>query len=77
MDNIVVVRGGGDLATGVIHKLHRCNIKVVVLECEQNMKRPTGRNPVKAISIQKSRKHGMRNRRNSTSVLSACCTLSD
>ena len=34
MDNIVVVRGGGDLATGVIHKLHRCNIKVVVLECE-------------------------------------------
>ena len=34
MDNIVVVRGGGDLATGVIHKLHRCNIKVVVLECK-------------------------------------------
>lgn len=33
MNNIVVVRGGGDLATGVIHKLHRCNIKVVVLEC--------------------------------------------
>ena len=32
MDNIVVVRGAGDLATGVIHKLHRCNIKVVALE---------------------------------------------
>ena len=31
---------------------------LVVLECEQNMKRPSGRNPVKAISIQKSRKHG-------------------
>ena len=25
MDNIVIVRGGGDLASGVIHKLHRCN----------------------------------------------------
>ena len=50
---------------------------LVVLECEQNMKRPSGRNPVKAISIQKSRKHGMRNRRNCTSMLSACCTLSD
>ena len=32
MDNIVVVRGAGDLATGVIHKLRRCNIKVVALE---------------------------------------------
>ena len=31
---------------------------LVVLECEQNMKRPSGRNPVKAISIHKSRKHG-------------------
>lgn len=30
---IVVVRGGGDIATGVIHKLHRCGFKVVVLEC--------------------------------------------
>ena len=34
MDNIVIVRCGGDLASGVIHKLHRCNIKVLVLECE-------------------------------------------
>ena len=34
MNNIVIVRGGGDLASGVIHKLHRCNIKVLVLECE-------------------------------------------
>lgn len=32
MDNIVVVRGAGDLATGVIHKLNRCNIKVIALE---------------------------------------------
>ncbi|OGO79406.1 MAG: molybdenum hydroxylase [Clostridiales bacterium GWB2_37_7] len=31
-DDIVVVRGGGDLATGTIQKLHRCGFKVLVLE---------------------------------------------
>lgn len=31
-DSLVVVRGGGDLATGTIHKLHRCGFPVVVLE---------------------------------------------
>ncbi|MDF2839686.1 MAG: selenium-dependent molybdenum hydroxylase system protein YqeB family [Clostridia bacterium] len=31
-DEIVVVRGGGDLATGTIHRLHRCGFKVLVLE---------------------------------------------
>lgn len=30
---IVVFRGGGDIATGAIHKLHRSGFKVVVLEC--------------------------------------------
>lgn len=30
--DIVVVRGGGDLATGVIQKLHRSGIRVLVLE---------------------------------------------
>lgn len=30
--NIIVVRGGGDLATGTIHKLHRSGFKVLVLE---------------------------------------------
>lgn len=30
--NIVVVRGGGDIATGVIQKLHRAGFKVLVLE---------------------------------------------
>lgn len=30
--NIIVVRGGGDLASGVIHRLYRCGYKVVVLE---------------------------------------------
>ena len=29
---IVVVRGGGDLASGTIWKLHRCGYKVLVLE---------------------------------------------
>lgn len=33
-EDIVVVRGGGDIATGTIHKLHRCGFKVVVLEIE-------------------------------------------
>lgn len=32
LDDIVVVRGGGDLATGVIQKFYRAGIKVLVLE---------------------------------------------
>ena len=31
----VVVRGGGDLATGVIHKLYQCGFEVIILECAQ------------------------------------------
>ena len=31
----VIVRGGGDLATGTIHCLHQCGFKVLVLEVEQ------------------------------------------
>lgn len=31
-NEIVVVRGGGDLATGTIQKLHRCGFRVLVLE---------------------------------------------
>lgn len=31
-DRLVVVRGGGDLATGTIHRLFRCGFPVVVLE---------------------------------------------
>lgn len=34
-DDIIVVRGGGDLATGVIQKLHRAGIRVLVLETAQ------------------------------------------
>ena len=29
----LIVRGGGDLASGVIHRLHRCGYQVLVLEC--------------------------------------------
>lgn len=32
MNNLVVVRGGGDLATGTIYKLNRCGFPVLVLE---------------------------------------------
>jgi len=31
---IVIVRGGGDIASGIIHRLHRAGFKVVVLEIE-------------------------------------------
>ena len=31
-ENIVIVRGGGDLASGTIHRLHRCGYRLVVLE---------------------------------------------
>ena len=34
MDKIIVVRGGGDLATGSIHKLWAAGFKVLVLEAE-------------------------------------------
>ena len=30
--DLVVVRGGGDIASGTIHKLHKCGFKVVILE---------------------------------------------
>ena len=34
-DNCVIVRGGGDLASGVIHRLYRCGYRVLILECER------------------------------------------
>lgn len=33
--NCVIVRGGGDLASGVIHRLYRCGYRVLILECEK------------------------------------------
>lgn len=35
MEKLVIVRGGGDLATGTIHKLHRSGFAVVILETEK------------------------------------------
>ncbi len=32
MKDLVIVRGGGDIATGTIYKLYRCGFKVLVLE---------------------------------------------
>lgn len=34
MNNLVVVRGGGDIATGTIYKLARCGFHILVLEIE-------------------------------------------
>lgn len=36
-DNLIIVRGGGDIATGTIHKLFQCGFPVLVLE----MKNPS------------------------------------
>ncbi|MDO4306233.1 MAG: selenium-dependent molybdenum cofactor biosynthesis protein YqeB [Eubacteriales bacterium] len=33
--NLIIVRGGGDLASGVIHKLYWCGYRVLILECEK------------------------------------------
>lgn len=35
MENLIIVRGGGDLASGTIYKLHKCGFPVLVLETEQ------------------------------------------
>lgn len=32
MENLIIVRGGGDIATGTIYKLRKCGFKVLVLE---------------------------------------------
>jgi xanthine dehydrogenase accessory factor len=34
-DILVVIKGGGDLATGVAHRLHRAGMPVVVTELAQ------------------------------------------
>lgn len=35
MKDLVIVRGGGDIATGTIYKLVRCGFKVLILEIER------------------------------------------
>lgn len=32
IDNLIIIRGAGDIASGVIHKLNRCGFKVLALE---------------------------------------------
>lgn len=34
MKDLIIVRGGGDIATGTIYKLYQCGFKVLVLEIE-------------------------------------------
>ena len=34
-NKMILVRGGGDLATGVIYKLHQCGYHVLILECDR------------------------------------------
>ena len=34
LENLIIVRGGGDLATGTIYKLYQCGFPVLVLETE-------------------------------------------
>ena len=34
-NNVVMIRGGGDLGSGIAHKLHKCGFKVLILEIEQ------------------------------------------
>lgn len=33
--NIIIVRGGGDIASGVIHRLYRCGYQVLILESKK------------------------------------------
>mgnify|MGYP000570923696 CR=1 FL=1 len=31
-NSLIICRGGGDLATGIVHRLHRAGFRVLVLE---------------------------------------------
>ncbi len=33
--DLIIVRGGGDIASGIIHKLYKCGFKIVILETDQ------------------------------------------
>lgn len=35
INDIVIIRGGGDLATGIAHRLHRSGFKILILEIEK------------------------------------------
>ena len=36
MNDLIIVRGGGDIATGTIYKLHQCGFDVLVLEIDES-----------------------------------------
>ena len=35
MKDLIIVRGGGDLATGTVYKLKKCGFPVLILETAQ------------------------------------------
>lgn len=35
MDDIVIVRGAGDIATGIAHRLHKCGFRLIMTEIEK------------------------------------------
>jgi xanthine dehydrogenase accessory factor len=35
MDDIIIVRGAGDVATGIAHRLHKCGFKLILTEIEK------------------------------------------
>ena len=41
-ENVVIIRGGGDLASGTIHRLYRCGYRLLVLECENHCDQANG-----------------------------------
>lgn len=45
-DSQVIVRGGGDLATGVIYRLRAAGVPVLVLETETARRTASGRSEI-------------------------------
>lgn len=35
MDDIIIVRGAGDIATGIAHRLHKCGFRMIMTEIER------------------------------------------
>ena len=35
MKDLIIVRGGGDLATGTIYKLYKCGFPILILEAQK------------------------------------------
>lgn len=71
MKEIVCVRGGGDLATGVVQKLVRAGFWVYVLECAQ----PTAIR--RTVALASAIKHGQYTVEDITSVYMECASAQD